>query len=91
MSLTNIRERSCGPARANEWALATRRGTWRTALPGSPCPADVNLDGVVNIDDIFVILAAWGTCEACPEDVNNDGFVDIDDVFVVLGNWGPCQ
>ena len=28
-----------------------------------PCPADINGDGKVNIDDIFEILAAWGPCE----------------------------
>ena len=30
---------------------------------GVSCPADVNGDGVVNIDDIFEVLAAWGPCE----------------------------
>ncbi|UCD75323.1 MAG: hypothetical protein JSV91_00090 [Phycisphaerales bacterium] len=66
------------------------RGTWRAALPSSPCPADVNADGTVDIDDIFKMLEAWGTCEDCPEDVNSDGLVNIDDVFGVLGDWGPC-
>ncbi|UCD73825.1 MAG: VCBS repeat-containing protein [Phycisphaerales bacterium] len=49
---------------------------------------DVNADGVVNIDDIFAVLAAWGPCDACPEDVNEDGVVNIDDIFEVLSNWG---
>ena len=48
---------------------------------------DVNGDGVVDIDDVFAILAAWGPCDACPEDVNDDGVVDIDDLFEVLANW----
>ncbi|UCD74335.1 MAG: hypothetical protein JSV91_11150 [Phycisphaerales bacterium] len=48
---------------------------------------DVNGDGVVDIDDIFAILAAWGPCDGCPEDVNGDGVVDIDDLFEVLANW----
>ena len=54
------------------------------------CPADVNYDGVVDIDDLFQILGAWGTCDDCPEDVNDDGKVDIDDIFAVLAAWGPC-
>ena len=54
------------------------------------CPADLNGDGKVNIDDLFLILGAWGTCEACPEDLNGDGKVNIDDIFEVLGAWGPC-
>ncbi|UCD76200.1 MAG: hypothetical protein JSV91_04615, partial [Phycisphaerales bacterium] len=54
----------------------------------SPCPADVNLDGFINIDDLFEVLGAWGTCGDCPEDVNDDGTVDIDDIFAVLAAWG---
>jgi hypothetical protein len=57
---------------------------------GSPCPADVNLDGKVNIDDLFQILGAWGLCDDCPEDINDDGKVNIDDLFIILGDWGPC-
>ncbi|UCD76841.1 MAG: VCBS repeat-containing protein [Phycisphaerales bacterium] len=57
---------------------------------GVPLYGDVNDDGVVDIDDIFAILAAWGPCddpEDCPEDINGDGMVDIDDLFEVLANW----
>ena len=53
-------------------------------------PADVNNDGVVDIDDIFAVLAGWGPCDDpsdCPADVNGDGFVDIDDLFEILANW----
>ena len=57
--------------------------------PSNPCPWDVNDTGVVDIDDLFDVLAHWGeTGGAC--DVNADGIVDIDDVFDVLGNWGEC-
>lgn len=55
------------------------------------CPADVNGDAEVNIDDLFQTLGAWGSCDDCVEDVNEDGLVDIDDVFAVLADWGPCQ
>ncbi|UCD74630.1 MAG: hypothetical protein JSV91_12680 [Phycisphaerales bacterium] len=54
------------------------------------CPADVNDDDAVNIDDLFAVLGAWGPCSDCPEDVNGDGVVNIDDIFDVLGAWGPC-
>lgn len=57
---------------------------------GSPCPADVNFDEAVDIDDVFAVLGAWGPCDDCVEDVNDDGAVDIDDLFAVLGAWGPC-
>ena len=62
------------------------------------CPADVNGDGKVNIDDLFEILGHWGTCadpNDCPWDLGGpygspDGKVNIDDLFVILGAWGPC-
>ena len=54
------------------------------------CLADATLDGMVDIDDVFAVLAAWGPCEGCPEDVNFDGLVNIDDLFDILAAWGPC-
>ncbi|UCD76024.1 MAG: hypothetical protein JSV91_03700 [Phycisphaerales bacterium] len=53
------------------------------------CPADVNHDDTVDIDDVFEVLGHWGESGG-PADVNNDGMVDIDDLFAVLGEWGPC-
>ncbi|UCD74431.1 MAG: hypothetical protein JSV91_11645 [Phycisphaerales bacterium] len=55
------------------------------------CLGDLNSDMKVNIDDLFAVLGAWGTCDECPEDLNFDGVVNIDDVFIVLGAWGPCE
>jgi hypothetical protein len=55
-----------------------------------PCPADINDDGLVNVDDLFALLNAWGSCDGCPEDINDDGFVNVDDLFELLNNWGPC-
>ncbi|UCD76080.1 MAG: FG-GAP repeat protein, partial [Phycisphaerales bacterium] len=78
-----------------------RRGAvWVLFLDGLPaCPADLNGDGQVNIDDLFEVLGHWGVCgdpNDCPWDLagpNNgppDGKVNIDDLFAVLGAWGPC-
>ena len=57
---------------------------------GESCAADVNDDDVVDIDDLFNVLAMWGPCDECKEDINHDGVVDIDDIFDVLSFWGPC-
>lgn len=50
---------------------------------------DVTGDGVVAIDDLLSVLAAWGCVDACgcPGDANGDGYVDIMDLLLVLGNW----
>lgn len=59
---------------------------------GTPCPQDLaNNDGIVNSDDLFSLLGAWGPCPGCPQDlVNNDDVVNSDDLFNLLGAWGPC-
>lgn len=58
------------------------------------CTGDLNEDDQVDVDDLFLLLAAWGPCDDpddCPADLNNDGSVDIDDLFLLLANWGPCD
>lgn len=55
------------------------------------CPADVNCDQTVDINDVFAIFGAWGTCDNCPEDVDDTGIVDVDDIFAILAEWGPCD
>lgn len=55
--------------------------------PGNPGPVnvDINGDGVVDVDDLLEVIAAWGPCEsACPADVVSDGIVDVEDLLVVV-------
>jgi hypothetical protein len=60
-------------------------------FPGKPgCHADLNGDELVNVDDLFMVINAWGPCDWCPEDINGDGFVNVDDLFEVINAWGPC-
>lgn len=49
---------------------------------------DLNGDGIVNVNDLLILLAAWGECPpSCPADLNGDGFVDVADLLLLLGNW----
>jgi pyrrolidone-carboxylate peptidase len=55
---------------------------------------DVNIDGVVNINDLLAIINAWGACApfptASPCDIvppGGDGQVDIDDLLEVITHW----
>lgn len=51
------------------------------------CDADANGDGIVNINDLNIILSQWGT--SGPEgDLNDDGIVDVNDLNLVLASWG---
>ncbi len=61
-----------------------------TGPPQPNCPADLNDDGVVNGDDLGILLSQWGPCTGCSGDFNGDGNVNGDDLGVLLGAWGPC-
>jgi hypothetical protein len=56
----------------------------------SGLPGDANGDGVVDTNDLLLIISGWGPCPPapCPADVNGDGVVDTDDILLVIANWG---
>lgn len=53
------------------------------------CPADINGNGVVEVDDILVIIAQWGT-DGPQGDINHDGIVNIEDLLEAINAYGPC-
>ena len=60
-----------------------------------PCAGDVTGGGVVNIDDLVMVITGWGACPSpcppqCPADANNDCLVNIDDLVLVITKWGAC-
>ena len=60
----------------------------------TPCPADLDGDGVVNGADLgLYLLEAGTTCDPtkpCPADFNGDGSVDGADLGILLIAWGSC-
>ncbi len=49
---------------------------------------DVTGDGVVDIQDLLVLIAAWGSCDdPCPADLDNNGVVDIADALEMIAAW----
>lgn len=61
---------------------------------GSPsgCSADLSGNGIVDAEDLAIILGNWGpTTNPCsPADLDANGTVDAKDVSYLLGYWGPC-
>jgi hypothetical protein len=55
------------------------------------CPYDLNGDGDVAINDLLILLGAWGPNPGHPADFDGDGMVDIDDLLDLLANWGGCN
>ncbi len=57
------------------------------------CPADLHVDGVVNVIDLIVVLSNWGPCPPegeCPGDIDDDGVVGVLDLVALLSAWGLC-
>lgn len=55
------------------------------------CPADIALnDGVVNVNDLFQLLANWNTAGAGADLAAPTNVVDVNDLFVLLSVWGDC-
>ncbi len=54
-----------------------------------PAQPDRNGDGLVNGQDLAIILGFWGQCSSvtCLGDANFDGLVDGEDLGIVLGAW----
>jgi len=57
-----------------------------------PRVADINDDGVVNVTDLLMLLAAWGPCpgapDLCPSDLDSSGAVNVTDLLMLLADWG---
>ncbi len=51
-------------------------------------PADVNSDGVVNIQDLVLVASNFGQTGQNSADVNGDGIVNISDLVLVAGALG---
>ena len=67
------------------WVLFTAVGTEEAPQ----LVADVNGDGVVNVQDLKFVAAQFGQMgEDIPADVNGDGIVNIQDLVLVAGAFG---
>ena len=53
------------------------------------CPADINGDSIVGVNDLLEVVGFWGE-ENVPADINGDGDVNVTDLLLVVSMWGPC-
>lgn len=52
------------------------------------CEQDLAPNGIVNGQDLALVLSYWGTSKA---DINCDGVTNGADLAELLASWGPCQ
>lgn len=57
---------------------------------------DVNADGIVDIEDIYLISLSYGAIIGTPEykpnlDINDDGIIDIEDVYIAALHYGEID
>ena len=58
------------------------------------CVGDIVPDGIINGEDLSVLLGDWGKCPpkaTCAGDLNDDSVVNGADLSILLANWGPCN
>ena len=64
-------------------------GHVRVAVAGVVHPAADPPDGVVDVQDLIVVLATWGQAGGAG-DVDGSGTVDVLDLIALVVAWGPC-
>jgi uncharacterized membrane protein len=59
--------------------------------PRDPPNADFDNSGRVGVEDFFLLLQNWGTCDPCIADLDCNGQVDEVDFIQILREWGPVS
>lgn len=64
--------------------------------PAPSCPADLTgpssePDGMVNVSDLFFLLANWNTNGPGADLAAPNDIINVSDLFVLLSEWGDCE
>ena len=86
IDLVTVSEASTFRGETNS-VVATRENTQENI---NTCHGDLNTDGEVKVQDLLIMIAAWGDCPGCAADLNDDNMVNVHDLLILIGNWGPC-
>ena len=71
-------------------ATARHKGVLRAVLLTPATPGDIDLNGVVDVNDLLAVISSWGPCPpsgSCPADLNGDTQVDVNDLLIVITHW----
>ena len=84
---------ACPPGAASCDDVAQGDAGSSSAPGGAACEGDIDRDGRVDVADVLLLLAAFGTAEACgppalPEDLDGDCVVAVADILIALSGFG---
>ncbi|MBT5366309.1 MAG: hypothetical protein HOI88_03085 [Phycisphaerae bacterium] len=57
--------------------------------PIATCNEDFSNNGIVDVADILVLIADWGSTDPA-HDLDSDGIVNVADLLIMIAAWGPC-
>ena len=86
-----IKAKTFPPAEVELWVTATYEVT--APSPGHPTRhshEDINRDGVVNMQDLQLVISRFGESGANDADINDDGIVDFHDLLLVAAALGAA-
>ncbi|MFT4679661.1 MAG: hypothetical protein ACI9HG_001777, partial [Flavobacteriales bacterium] len=52
------------------------------------CPGDFDSSGIVDVQDLLLLLGDFGCVSSCTTDLNSDGVVNSQDILIFLGYFG---
>ena len=53
--------------------------------------SDLDNTGVVDTQDLLIVIVDWECTGVCSGDANQDGIVNIQDLIQLITDWGPCD
>ena len=84
-----------------EWTKATDPAEIPTNPTAPDCLGDIapalDTDNAVDVDDLLMVINAWGPCKgavSCVADLapaDGDELVNVDDLLVIINSWGLCK
>ena len=58
-------------------------------IASEACEGDINGDGEVNVEDLLVLIGAWGGDDPAA-DIDGNGTVGVGDLLLLIAAWGAC-
>lgn len=69
--------------------IILEEGSFSSSVPSTGFEAtDFNSDGIINVDDLFILMNDYGCVSSCSADNTGDGMVTVADLMYFIGAFG---